>query len=161
MRHSLLVLALISLAACGSDPAPTATTAAPAAPAAATSWLVGWDAAVAQARTSGRPILADFTGSDWCPPCKRLKAEVFSTPAFATWAADKVVLLEVDFPRAGNQPPEVAVGNNALLDRFKVEGFPTILLLTADGAELGRLGYQPGGAEPWIAAADAILSKPR
>lgn len=160
MRTCLLAIVLLALASCGSDATPPAAVGT-AGPASTTTWLVGWDAAVAQARATGRPILADFTGSDWCPPCKRLKAEVFTTPAFATWAAGKVVLLEVDFPRAGNQPPEIVAANNALLDRFKVEGFPTILLLTADGVELGRLGYQPGGAEPWIAAADAILSKPR
>jgi thiol:disulfide interchange protein len=56
-------------------------------------WYEKLDDAVAASAKSGKPILADFTGSDWCHWCKLLKAEVFDTPEFATWAAKTVVLL--------------------------------------------------------------------
>ena len=46
-----------------------------------------------------RPILMDFTGSDWCVFCKKLHREVFDTPEFLAWAQKKVVLLELDYPR--------------------------------------------------------------
>jgi thioredoxin-related protein len=126
----------------------------------AADWTVGWQAATAQAEQTHRPILMNFTGSDWCPWCQRLDQEVFKTPAFAAWASTHVVLLTVDFPRATSLPATQARENDQLAARFHVDGFPTIVLVDATGVERGRLGYQPGGATAWIAAADRILSAP-
>ncbi len=122
-------------------------------------WETGWTATSAAAKVTQRPILADFTGSDWCPPCIALKKEIFDTPEFKTWAEKRVVLMKVDFPIKQKLPEELAKENEALLNKHQVEGFPTVLLLDAEGRELGRLTYQKGGPKPWIAAADAILDK--
>lgn len=122
-------------------------------------WTTGWKDAAAQATAAKRPILADFTGSDWCGWCMKLKREVFTTPEFAAWAGRSVVLLEVDFPRAKPLPAEQQRDNQALVEKYNVEGFPTILILAADGREIGRLGYQAGGAKAWIAAAEQIIAK--
>lgn len=132
-----------------------------AAAATAADWTVGWSTATTQATQTHRPILLDFTGSDWCSWCQRLGREVFDTPAFATWAAQHVVLQTVDFPQGTALPPAQARENAQLAERYHVEGFPTIVLVDAAGTELGRLGYQPGGASAWIAAADRILATPR
>jgi len=126
--------------------------------AAAADWGVGWKAAADQATATKKPILADFTGSDWCGWCIKLKKEVFSTPEFAAWAKDKVVLLEVDFPNAKPQPEALKAENRGLAEKYAIEGFPTILVLDASGKELGRLGYLAGGPAVWIAAADKILA---
>lgn len=126
--------------------------------AAAADWNVGWKAASDQAAKAKLPILADFTGSDWCSWCMLLKKEVFNTPEFAAWAKDKVVLLEVDFPQAAGQPAAQKRENQALAEKYSVEGYPTILLLDATGKELGRLSYLEGGPKPWIAAAEAVLN---
>jgi thiol-disulfide isomerase/thioredoxin len=126
--------------------------------AAAADWTVGWKNAAEAAAKANKPILANFTGSDWCSWCIKLEDEVFSTPEFAAWAKDRVVLLKVDFPNQTTLAPDLANGNQALAEKYKVDGFPTIVLLSATGTELGRLGYKEGGPKPWIAAADKILA---
>ena len=122
-------------------------------------WTTGWKDAAAQAATAKRPILADFTGSDWCGWGMKLKREVFTTPEFAEWAGRSVVLLEVDFPRSKPLAADLQRDNQAMAEKYDIEGFPTILILAADGRELGRLGYLPGGAKAWIAAAEQIMAK--
>ena len=98
---ALAVVFLFAQAGRADDAAPT-TTPAPAVtanqPAAvAPTWFTSLDLAQAEARKSGKPILADFTGSDWCPWCVKLRKEVFNTKQFKDWAAKSVVLLEVRF----------------------------------------------------------------
>jgi len=129
------------------------------APAVESAWVTGWKMASAQAADTKRPILADFTGSDWCGWCKKLKHEVFNTPEFVAWAQRSAVLLEVDFPQGNPLPAEQQHENQRLAEKYAVEGFPTILILSADGTEIGRLGHQAGGPVAWIAAADALLAK--
>ena len=73
-------------------------------------WLTDFDAARARSRAENKSLLIDFTGSDWCPPCMRLRKEVFSKPEFTDYAAKNLVLLEVDFQsakpsRPRNTPP--------------------------------------------------------
>lgn len=121
-------------------------------------WLTDHAAAVARAKAEQKPILADFTGSDWCGWCVKLKQEVFDTDAFRTWAATKVVLLELDFPRRTEQAEDLKRQNENLARRYRITGYPTILLLDAEGNRLGQLGYQPGGPAAWTQAADALLA---
>ena len=45
-------------------------------------WLVDFEKAAELSIKSGKPILANFTGSDWCGWCIRLQKEVFITPKF-------------------------------------------------------------------------------
>lgn len=54
-------------------------------------WSDNFEQAKAQAQKTGLPILADFTGSDWCGWCIRLKDEVFDTPMFKEWASANAV----------------------------------------------------------------------
>lgn len=114
-------------------------------------WIEGYPQALAEAKKSGKPILADFTGSDWCGYCIALKKEVFDTPAFKEWAAKNVILLEIDFPRRKAQAAEIKQQNEKLAQQFSIEGFPTILILDGEGKKVGELGYQEGGPEKWIA----------
>lgn len=120
-------------------------------------WLESFDKAAAAARSSGHPILADFTGSDWCGWCIKLRQEVFDTQQFKDWAAKTVVLLEVDFPRGKPQSDEVKAANQKLQAKYGIEGYPTIVFLDADGNKLGESGYKPGGPSAWIPDAQAIL----
>jgi len=89
-------------------------------------WLVNLDEAYAEAQKTGKPIMANFTGSDWCGWCKRLDKSVFLQDGFSEWAEKNVVLLELDFPRRFKLPKEVADQNNGLQRAFKVRGFPAI-----------------------------------
>lgn len=89
-------------------------------------WMVDLDNAYAASQKSGKPILANFTGSDWCGWCKRLTASVFSKPEFKSWAEKNVILLELDFPRRTRIPDEYRRQNYQLQNAFKVTGYPTI-----------------------------------
>jgi thiol-disulfide isomerase/thioredoxin len=85
-------------------------------------------------------VLVDFTGSDWCPPCKSLHKVVFESPEFAA-AASRYVLVELDFPRTKPQPPELKAKNREWQQKYAVNSFPTILLLDAKSGDVfGRVG---------------------
>lgn len=113
-------------------------------------WLVNLDEAYQLSKTSGKPIMANFTGSDWCGWCKRLTADVFSKPEFQSWAKDNVILLEVDFPRMKKLPDNIMAQNASLKNAFEIPGFPTVWVFNLKKDEkinqfsvelLGRTGY--------------------
>lgn len=107
-------------------------------------WLTDFGAAKAQARSEKKMLLMNFTGSDWCPPCIQLEKELFSKAEFAQYAAKNLVLLEVDFPRRKELPPEQLAANKQLAGEYGIEGFPTIIVLNSDAKPLGKFGYVPG-----------------
>jgi protein disulfide-isomerase len=126
---------------------------------AADGWMTSYDQAVKKSKETGRPILVDFTGSDWCGYCMRLDAQVFSQKEFKTWAAKKVVLLKLDFPRRTAQPASLRRQNEALAEKYQIRGFPTVLLLKPDGNVIGATGYSPVGAAEWVKAVDHVVRK--
>jgi len=126
-------------------------------------WLKSYDQAVQISKQTGRPILADFTGSNWCGFCIKLKKEVFETPSFKKWAAENVVLLELDYPRPNLQPDWIKKQNHELKNRYsqQIEGYPTILFLDSQGDVLGSQGYMRGGPARWIAVANNTVQANR
>jgi protein disulfide-isomerase len=120
-------------------------------------WTQDHDAAFAAAKQEKKLVLADFTGSDWCGWCVKLKGEVFDTPEFTSWAKQNVVLLEVDFPRRKPVTPEQRAKNDELAARYRIQGYPTILFLDASGKPVGQMGYEAGGPAHWIAHAQRIV----
>jgi protein disulfide-isomerase len=123
-------------------------------------WHTTWEAAASEAKTKNKPILIDFTGSDWCGWCVRLKKEVFDTDYFNTWAAKNVVLLEVDFPRGKPQSDAVKAKNQQLARKFGVSGYPSIFFANHNGDPIGdRFGYAEGGPEVWTKQAEQIMRK--
>lgn len=120
-------------------------------------WLTSLAEAKAEAAKRKVPILADFSGSDWCGWCIKLDKEVFSTEVFRKYAAENLVLLLVDFPRSKPQTEEIKKQNNDLAQMFKVEGFPTILLLDAEGKLLEQTSYLPGGGDNYVKHLQKLL----
>jgi protein disulfide-isomerase len=110
-------------------------------------------------KKTGKPVLVNFTGSDWCTWCHKLEGEVFATKDFKTWASKNVILLELDFPQAKKLPDALKKQNDDLSKKYKVEGFPTILFLDASGKELGRSGYMKGGPKAWLKNAEKFTAK--
>lgn len=119
-------------------------------------WLDNFDKAKAQAQAENKKILLDFTGSDWCGWCKRLDAEVFEQPEWKEYAAKKFVLVEVDFPHKFKLPEAVQRQNQALQTKFKVNGYPTIVILSGGGNLKGELGYVAGGPKAFISALERL-----
>jgi thioredoxin-related protein len=114
-------------------------------------WLDDFSAAQALARKEKKLILMNFTGSDWCSWCGKLRAEVFATEEFDQFARANLVLMEVDFPNAVPQAQKLKSANEALQKKYKAEGYPTILVLDKDGKEVWRqAGYMAGGPSAWI-----------
>lgn len=124
-------------------------------------WLTSYPEAQKAAKEKNLPIMADFTGSDWCGWCKKLKAEVFDKDEFKKWAQSKVILLELDFPKSLPQSDELKAQNKDLQKKFKITGYPTIVFMDAEGQKIGTTGYVAGGPEKWIAKADAALATPK
>jgi len=93
-------------------------------------WLPGDEvsAAFAKAATSHRPVLL-FWGATWCPYCKDLKANVFSRPEFR-----EKLRLFVPVYLDGDTDGAQKWG-----DRFRIAGYPTVLVLRSDQTELARI----------------------
>jgi protein disulfide-isomerase len=113
-------------------------------------WLTDYDAALRQARDEGKAVLIDFTGSDWCGWCIKLKAEVFNKPEFAAFANANLVLLEVDFPRRKAMSGAQRTANQKLSARYGVDSFPTIFIVNSEGRTLAQMGYQAGGPVNYV-----------
>lgn len=106
-------------------------------------WLLDFDKAKNISKKQDKPILVYFTGSDWCGPCKRLKADFFSSEDFRTKAEDFVLLL-VDMPRRNDIiTPEQRKKNAALMKKYNKKGsFPNIFGLDSKGKVLAEInGY--------------------
>lgn len=95
------------------------------------------NAAKKQAVEQKKDLMIEFTGSDWCPPCMQLRANVLSTPEFQQEAQKNFVLLELDFPRSKEQSQEVKAANEKLAKEYGVRGFPTVVFANADGKPFG------------------------
>ena len=130
-RCCYLLLPLL-LAACSPEPQPPATPATPATnpqQAEAIDWIEGnIDEALQRARDSGKPLLL-YWGAKWCPPCNALQSRVFPRPEFIAQTRNFVAVhLDGDTP-----------GAQQWGEQFGVIGYPTLVILRADGSELMRI----------------------
>ena len=110
-------------------------------------WQTDFAAAQAKAKAENKLLLADFTGSDWCPWCQKLKAEVFDKKPFAVQAAKQFVLVQLDFPHEKELPDELKQQNDKLARQYGINTFPSVLILNPNGGLIAHTGYREGGAE--------------
>ena len=119
-------------------------------------WFTDVNVAMAKARAENKFTMLDFTGSDWCVWCKKLKAEVFDQPEFAQFANVNFVMVLVDFPHDKPQSDAQKQVNASLRDLYHVDRIPTTILLNSAGEQIGAGGYVEGGAKAFIATMEKI-----
>jgi thioredoxin-related protein len=122
-------------------------------------WSEDYAASLAKAKADNKMVLLDFTGSDWCGWCIKIDNEIFSKPEFQAYAKDNLELVELDFPRKKSLPANVKAQNEKLAQEYRIEGFPTVIVLNSSGKKVGELGYMDGGPKAFIAALEKLKNK--
>lgn len=138
LRASALACACLVWALALQAPAWAAAPATAAAPASHVAWIpaaadADIERAFAKGRAEKKPLLV-YWGAKWCPPCNQLKATLFNRQDFIE-RSKSFVAVNID----GDLP-----GAQKLGTRFKVRGYPTMILFSPEGAEITRL---PGEAD--------------
>jgi thiol-disulfide isomerase/thioredoxin len=130
-------------------------------------WLHDLQQAKAKSAAERKPVLIEFTGSTWCPPCQSLTAQVLSTPEFAAFARD-VVLVSLDYPAFNERTPEKVRANPNLTrlmtikDEYQVSGFPTLIIFDANGTQRAKIeGYSGESAANFIAKLTGVTAQVR
>ncbi len=116
-------------------------------------WLVDFEKAKAQAAKEGKSLLMEFTGSDWCPPCKSLAEKVLTKEVFKKEVPKDFVLLKLDNPRdKSKQTPEEIEQYKTLSKKYGIQGVPTIFLADAKGRPYWQtVGYSGDPADKYVA----------
>ena len=115
-------------------------------------WLTDYQLALQQAASQNKRLLLDFTGSDWCQWCMKTDADIFSKREFMDYAAKNFVLVKLDYPQRMILPDETKAQNERMRTQFNITGYPTLIVLDKNGAELGRMsGYYEGGPSTYLA----------
>jgi protein disulfide-isomerase len=130
-------------------------------------WYTDLNEASKISAKTNKPLMLFFTGSDWCGWCVRLQKEVFLTDDFKKWAANNVILVDVDFPKdKSKQSVALQNQNNLLARQYEVRGYPTVWFVAAAGSagnyqysKLGQSGYMAGGPSVWTSNANGFLGK--
>lgn len=139
-------------------------------------WESSESIAKSRAAREGKPLLIWFTDSAQSPMCKALSQELFSTPDFEKWAAEKLVRLRVD-ANVKIENEEIGLDDKEtqridkmnhvanLKKKYRVLGHPSVLMLGPDGEIIGRYrGYKRGEASYlWgqIKHAEAVANEAR
>ena len=125
-------------------------------PSFAQSWMTDYDEAMAQAIQEDKHVLLFFTGSDWCPPCKRIKKDIYTSEKFVTYADEKLVLLVADFPRkrANKLSDKQEAKNRKLAAEYGIdaEAGNTLVLIQDDECYVcsdAVLAIAAGLTRPW------------
>jgi thioredoxin-like negative regulator of GroEL len=138
MLHARFCATAIAIAAALAL-SPASASAAPAPAKTAIDWQTAStdaevDKAFALARQTGKPVFL-YWGAVWCPPCNQVRATLFSRADFVE-RSRAFIPVYVD----GDKP-----GAQKVAARFKVSGYPTMVLFKPDGSEVTRL---PGEVDP-------------
>lgn len=128
-------------------------------------WKTDFEKAKQQARAEHKSILLNFSGSDWCGPCIRLRKEIFESSAFDQYAGEHLVLVNADFPRVKKHQlsRDQQQKNDELAEIYNKDGiFPLTLLLTEDGKILKKWeGFPGGSAEAFTNQIKAVIDAGR
>ena len=123
-------------------------------------WMGDFNAAKTKAADEHKLILINFSGSDWCGPCIRLRKDILESNDFENYAAAHLILVRADFPRQKKNKldREQVLRNEHLADKYNPEGkFPFTLLVDEKGKKLKEWdGYPNESAEKFISQISRI-----
>lgn len=123
-------------------------------------WMGDFSQAQELAKANHKQILINFSGSDWCGPCIRLRKEILESENFEGYASNNLLLVRADFPRQQkNQLPKAQVKlNEALAERYNKDGkFPYTVLVDENGKVLKAWdGFPDESPEAFIAEIDRL-----
>ena len=123
-------------------------------------WMTDLAKAQEKAKVEKKLVLVDFTGSDWCPPCRALHKNVFTSSEFNEFAAKNLVLVEVDFPRKKEQTDQLKKTNRELAKKYEIDGYPTVIVFDSNGKQLDKkVGYSGASAKDYITQLQKIKDK--
>ncbi len=113
-------------------------------------WHDDIEHALAIAKEEKKDLLLLYTGSDWCPPCKKLHDEVFSHNEFVDEAQQNFVLVEFDFPKNKELPQAIVQQNRTWAEKYGITGYPTVILIDDQQRPYGISGYRAGGFQNYL-----------
>lgn len=123
-------------------------------------WHYDLSEAKTLAKKEKKLVFIDFTGSDWCGWCMKLRKEVFTTAEFNNYARSNLVLLEIDLPHGKPLSPEQLSANMRVQEQYGVEGFPTLIVLNHEGQEIWRLpSYADAKPADWIRMFESLRAR--
>lgn len=120
---------------------------------------VSYEQAMKAAQSGEKYLVLFFTGSNWCIWCLRMEEEILSCPAFIDYAEKNFLMVKVDFPMGVDLSPVQSKENEELKQRYKVTGYPTLLVLDKKGNVLIEDGYMPGGGKEYMMRLQRQLDK--
>jgi len=148
-----LIVLGIMLTGCDQDVVQAATTEDPGI------WQYDFDRALEQAAAENKYIFVNLSGLRWCGWCKALEKEVLSKPSFIDYAQESLICVLLDYNSSGRATnKEFAQQHGALLKRYKVHSFPTVLIMNPEGKVIERTGYQSGGPVKYVAFIKKIIA---
>ncbi|GGG97848.1 MULTISPECIES: thioredoxin family protein [Pedobacter] len=123
-------------------------------------WMGNFSEAQKQAKITHKQILINFSGSDWCGPCIRLRREILESEDFEQYAAAHLLLVRADFPRLKkNQLPKEQIKlNESLAELYNKDGkFPFTVLVDENGKVLKSWdGFPNESAQAFVAEIDKL-----
>ena len=87
------------------------------------------DEALARARAENKLVLADIAAI-WCTACRKLDKKVFSDASVLKAIDERFVFARIEYESEEGE---------AFIERYDVLGYPTLLILDADGNKLSQL----------------------
>ncbi|PKQ63165.1 hypothetical protein BZG02_10420 [Labilibaculum filiforme] len=118
--------------------------------------------ALQKAKTENKYVFVNFSGSDWCRSCILLKKTILNTEEFKKFASEKLVILDVDFPRLkkNSLSDEQTAVNEKLAAKYNSNGqFPTILLLDSNAKVMGKTGYKKVSPKDYVSHIQSIIAQ--
>jgi|GEM_PF-3187266 len=101
-------------------------------------WSLMFADAKKRSEVSGLPILALFTGPDWCPPCIQLEKEALGGRQFKEYVRQNFIPLKIELYRRSPQSAASKAQYNELSDQYEIKGVPAFAVLSKEGELLGR-----------------------